>query len=68
MTHNSTHPDRRISLEAQQAKRERDQAIVERQMLEVGRDFWKGRFERLQDEHSEALDEVERLRQKLEEK
>ena len=54
VTHNSTHPDRRISIGEQQARRERDQAVLDRQ--------------RMQAELHEALDEVERLRQKLEEK
>jgi hypothetical protein len=53
VTHNSTHPDRRIALEAQVARRERDQALLERQ--------------RMEDQLNEALDEVERLRQQLEE-
>jgi hypothetical protein len=53
VTHNSTHPDRRVSIGEQVARRERDQALLERQ--------------RMEDQLNEALDEVERLRQQLEE-
>ena len=91
MTHNSTHPDRRISIGEQQARRERDQALAERdearQTIDILNDLYREAVgapasehqtrrleamaqaaEQAQTERDEALDEVDRLRQKLEEK